>query len=39
MTQIVDIAPKRIVEPDGTPLDVFSLPRTNPAGPDAGTVI
>lgn len=26
MTQIDAIAPKRIVEPDGTPLDVFSLP-------------
>jgi hypothetical protein len=26
MTQTDAIAPKRIVEPDGTPLDVFSLP-------------
>ncbi|WP_424363159.1 DUF7676 family protein [Methylocystis parvus] len=26
MTQVIDIAPKRIIEPDATPLDVFSLP-------------
>jgi hypothetical protein len=26
MTVAVEIAPKRILEPDGTPLDVFSLP-------------
>ena len=30
MSEVANYAPKRMIEPDGTPLDVFSLP-TDPA--------